>query len=181
MAKFKVNDSVIVVATGQRGTVVCREEENDKEARRTKVTYLVKLGAGFENYKVFSRNELTKVVPTITEMPSYVRVYDAPNGFKVTCVAFVKTNCLGWDFDVKDSKFHQEKERNLRIGFSFYNPDDEYVPELGFKIARHRAETRPFCNLKAKFLGEFPADTVYALMDAKAKYVVEHLDTFVSN
>ena len=100
-------------------------------------------------------------------------------GFKVTCVAFVKTNCLGWNF-VEDGKFHQGKERNLRIGFSFYNPDDEYVPELGFKIARHRAETRPFCNLKAKFLGEFPADTVYALMDAKAKYVVEHLDTFVS-
>ena len=179
MAKFKVNDSVIVVATGQCGTVVCREEEIDKEAKHTKVTYLVKLGAGFENYKVFSRNELKKVVPTITEMPSYVRVYDAPNGFKVTCVAFVKTNRLGWDVD-EDGKFHQEKERNLRIGFSFYNPDDKYVPELGFKIARHRAETHPFCNLKAKFLGEFTADTVYALMDAKAKYVVEHLDTFVS-
>ena len=179
MAKFKVNDSVVVVATGQHGIVMCREEENDKEAKRTKVTYLVKLGAGFENYKVFSRNELKKVEPTTTENPAYVRVYEAPNGFKVTCVALVTTNYLGWDFG-DDDKFHQERERNLRIGISIYNPEDEYVPEIGFKIARHRAEKYPFCNLKAKFMGEFPADTVYALMDVKAKYVLEHFDTFVS-
>lgn len=60
MAKFKINDSVIVIANGQRGTVVCREEETDEKAKRTKVTYLVKLGNGFENYRVFSRNELKK-------------------------------------------------------------------------------------------------------------------------
>lgn len=179
MAKFKINDSVIVIANGQRGTVVCREEETDEKAKRTKVTYLVKLGNGFENYRVFSRNELKKVVSTIPETPSYVRVYDAANGFKVTCVAFVKTNYLDWGFDEKGN-FRQEKERNLRIGFSFYNPEDKYDPEIGVKIARHRAETHPFCNLKAKFLGEFPAETVYALMDVKAKYVLEHLDSFVS-
>ena len=51
MAKFKMNDVVAVKATGQRGTVMCREEVCDKDTKHTVVSYLVKLGEGFENYR----------------------------------------------------------------------------------------------------------------------------------
>lgn len=181
MAKFKVNDEVIVVATGQKGVVMCREEINDKETKRTNVTYLVKLGEGFDNYKVFTRKELQRVVRPVDAPEEVVRVFDAPNGVKVTMVAMtevLKDETLSWENEVSPV-LRTNKTKVFRMGVSFYNPNDEYDELMGYKIARHRAFEKPFCTLTARFLGEFNAYTVEALMEAKARYIVENIEHFV--
>lgn len=185
MAKFKVNDNVVVKETGEKGVVKCREAVIDKDAKRTNVTYLVKLGEGFENYKVFTRNELTKVIPVEVPTARYMtKVYEAPNGYKVTLVSIVDVD-RHYEFDYSDDMDEvverEVKTKHFNLGVSFYNPSDEFDENVGYKIARHRAVNSPFCSLSARFLGEFSESTVEALMDVKAKYIIEHIDRFVHN
>lgn len=183
MAKFKVNDVVVVKETGEKGVVKCREAVLDKDAKRTKVTYLVKLGDGFDNYKVFTRNELTKVNPVEKSTVRYAtKVYDAPNGYKVTLVSIVDVD-RHYEFDYPedaDEVIEREvKTKHFNLGVSFYNPSDEFDEKVGYKIARHRAINSPFCSLSARFLGEFNDATVEALMDVKAKYIIDNIEHFV--
>lgn len=179
MAKFNVNDRVTVSATNQEGVVMCREEINDKASKRTEITYLVKLGDGFENYKQFTRKELKRVPRPEIPNTDVVRVYDAPNGVKVTMVAMtdVVDGPIEWS-DEGEPIFR--KEKLFRLGVSFYNPTDDYDEVQGYKIARHRAIYKPFCSLTARFLGEFNEYTVNAIMDAKARYIIENIDNFVT-
>ena len=65
------------------------------------------------------------------------------------------------------------------MGVSIYNPVDEYNEQIGIKLAKHRAFKSPFCCLKARFSGEFNNETVEALMDVKAKYIVKNLKKFI--
>ena len=179
MAKFNVNDSVIVKATRQEGVIKCREEVNDKASKRTEITYLVKLGNGFENYKQFKREELERVPRAENPRPETIKVYDAPNGVKVTMVSITSVNNSGFVGWPPSCSSFSRKEKTFRIGVSFYNPTDEYDPEMGYKIARHRAVNKPFCSLTARFLGEFNAATITAIMDVKAQYIIENIDKFV--
>ena len=179
MAKFKMNDVVVVKATGQRGTVMCREDVCDKDTKHTVVSYLVKLGEGFENYRQFTRKELKRVPKAEEPRTDVVKEYDAPNGFKVTMVGL--TNTVDGDFYWEDGiKPRFRKEKLFRLGVSIYNPADEYNAERGYKIARHRALNRPFCSMTARFLGEFNKPTVEAIMDAKASYIIKNINKFVN-
>lgn len=176
MSKFRNKEEVIVKATGQKGTVVCHDEVIEKETNRCVLKYMVKLGKGFGNYGIFARKELQRVPKADEKKPqTMTKVYDAADGVKVTMVAVVEVE----DSCFEDLMFYGMKSKTLRIGASFYNPTDEYNEEIGFKMARHRAYENPFCEISARFLGEFNDITVEAIMDAKAKYIIENIGNFI--
>ena len=58
MAKFKVNDRVRIIATGEIGTVKGRDIIPIEGSKRVKIEYIVKIGNGFDNWKSFSKNEI---------------------------------------------------------------------------------------------------------------------------
>ena len=58
MAKFKVNDRVRIIATGEVGTVKGRDIIPIEGSKRVKIEYIVKIGNGFDNWKSFSKNEI---------------------------------------------------------------------------------------------------------------------------
>lgn len=173
MGKFKINDVVLLKENGTVGTVVHRDEVCDKKKNRTTVKYLVKFGNGEENYKWFSRKDLKRNLPNEdnNEPRTITKVYDAQNGYKVTLVAIVE-NAFNFCYPFS-------KVKELRIGASFYNPEDKYDEKIGFKIAKHRAYHRPFTHMIAKFLGEFNTETTEAIMDVKAKYLCNNLNNFI--
>lgn len=180
MSKFKVNDVVVVSATGEKGVVKDRDViiSNDG-SRHTKIQYIVKLGNGIDCWKAFSKKELKKVPSKNKndEKKYLTKVYDAPNGFKITLVALAET--------VKemvlndDEEFIMVKAKVCNIGHAIYNPSDVYDANFGYRIARKRIKTRPFAHMYSKFTGEFNRETVEAIMDAKAKYLINNLDNIV--
>lgn len=177
MAKFHVNDNVVINENGKLGTIVCRDEVRNKETNRTEVKYFVKFGDGEENHKWFNRKELTKYIPKETSHKRIkTRVYDISNGYKLTLVSIVET-INGYD-DLSVTWF--DKERVLRIGYSLCNPLDSYDENIGFKIANHRAYSQPFTYMVARFTGEFNEETTEAIMDVKAKYICENIDKFIN-
>lgn len=177
MAKFHVNDNVVINENGKQGVIVCRDEVRDKQTNRTEVKYFVKFGDGLNNYGWFNRKELSKhVVVEVANKRIKTRVYDISNGFKLTLVSVVET-LDGWD---ENSITIAEKERSLRIGFALCNPLDEYNENVGFKIAHHRAYAKPFTHMVARFTGEFNEATVEAIMDVKAHYICENIENFIN-
>ena len=105
-------------------------------------------------------------------------MYDLPNGYKLTLVGLAET--------VKEYTFNADDEpittraKTLNIGHAIYNPNDEYNERFGFRIAKNRIKTRPFAHLYSEFTGEFNYDTVVAIMDAKAKYIAENSERFIT-
>ena len=188
--KFRVNDNVVVRATGEQGVVVSRDNRFDEATQRSTVTYVVKFGDSLKDFKEFSRKELKRVQVEPTYPKYNFKVYDGPNGYKLTMVGVTDIICLYNDIleavnDVIGVPDGYEtpatfKCKELNIGFAIYNPEDEYDVNTGVKIARHRALNSPFCHLTADFLGEFNEATVNALLDVKAQYILDNFDRFVS-
>src|SRR5574344_1172827 len=96
MSKIKINDKVIVKATGKTGIVKGREV-HDEGNGHVKIEYVVKTGEGFSNWGTYSKNELTKVVRKKDEKVNPTIVLDAPNGYKVTLVAIVRNEDIWKD------------------------------------------------------------------------------------
>lgn len=191
MGKFKVNDSVRVIATGEIGTVKGREVIPVEDSKRVKIEYIVKVGKGFENWKSYSKKELETVRTEKEEPRVYTKVYDVVDGYKVTMYAKVDNRRTPWPWgDTKErvlstgysnySPADVYKERVLSIGYSIYSPADVYNENLGIKIARHRSKSSPFCLMFSKFSGEFNASTVNAIMDVKADYIKNNFDKFIN-
>lgn len=191
MSKFNVNDEVIVVATGEKGVVKAKEvtTANDGNKKHITIQYMVKVGEGFSNWKVFYRRELQKAVKMeeATESKYLTKVYDTPNGYKVTLVALADTYKYFEGDEVYDEVERQWehiarlcKGKRLNIGYSICNPNDEYDIKVGIKIAKKRLHSRPFAHMVSKFSGEFNKETVIAIMDAKANYIINNIDKFIS-
>ena len=79
-----------------------------------------------------------------------------------------------------DDELIPTRAKTLNIGHAIYNPNDEYNERFGFRIAKNRIKTRPFAHLYSEFTGEFNYDTVVAIMDAKAKYIAENSERFIT-
>lgn len=177
MARFKVNDEVIIKENKKKGIIVCRDEVTDKENNRTEVKYFVKLGNGLNNYKWLTRKDFTRYIPKeVSNKRIKSRIYDLSNGYKLTLVSIVETVNR---FE-EDSITFYDKERSLRIGYALCNPADEFNENVGFKIARHRAYAEPFTHIVARFTGEFNEATTEAIMDAKAQYITENIANFIN-
>ena len=183
MAKFKVNDPVIVVATGMEGVIIAREEKRNLSEKFTEIKYLVKLGDGFENYHTFDRSELARKPYTENDDNSEkIRIIDAPNGVKITIVTKVEKQLYDTIYNFESDVCKNIYGKSFKMGVAFYKPTDEYPYDemAGIKIARHRIKTSPFCSLEARFRGEFNEPTVEALIDVKAKYLLENIDKFIN-
>lgn len=190
MAKFNVNDEVIVTATGEKGIVMAKETTAATDGNKKHVTiqYMVKVGEGFSNWKVFYRRELQKVTKESNDVknPYIVKVYDAPNGFKVTLVALAEK----FDFYIPEYAVYDEddfsyedvhhKGKKLNIGYSIYNPSDVYDEKLGISVAKKRLYESPFAHMSSEFSGEFNTETIDAIMDVKAKYLINNLEKFIN-
>lgn len=170
--KFKINDRVRVIATGESGVVKGREILPVEGSKRVNIEYIVKVGDGFSNWKTFSKKELESVRKEEEEPRVYTKVYDVVDGYKITLFAKVY-NHKG------ENDFFSYSYRELKIGYSIYNPDDEYNEQIGVKIARKRSRLSPFCRLTSDFNGEFNKETVEAIMDVKATYIKNHFDKFI--
>lgn len=186
MSKFNVNDDVIVIATGEKGVVKAKETTIATDgSKHTTIQYMVKVGDGFSNWKVFYRRELQKVPKVVEDNNNYItKIYNAPNGYTLTMVA--QTNIFRY-CDYLPSKeepcgfdFVKSKDKKLNISYSICNPNDNYDEKIGISIAKKRLKTRPFAHMSSKFSGEFNKETVEAIMDVKAKYIIDNFDKFVN-
>lgn len=190
MSKFNVNDEVIVIATGEKGVVKAKEvtTANDGIKKNVTIQYMVKVGDGFSNWKVFYRRELQKVPKNCenTDSKYLIKIYDAANGYKVTLVALADRyeyykyeHCFDEDGKL-DTIYKERKGKKLNIGYSIYNPSDEYDEKIGISIAKKRSHTKPFAYMSSEFSGEFNKETIEAIMDVKAKYIIDNLDKFTN-
>lgn len=167
--KFKVNDRVRIVATGEFGTVKGRDVIPVDGTKKINVEYIVKVGDGFNNWKSFRKNELEAVKKETVEPRVYTKVYDVVDGFKITMYGKVSNINNIW-----------ETGRALNIGYAIYSPEDVYDEAFGVKLARKRSRTSPFCCMTSQFNGEFNAETVEAIMDVKANYIKNNFDKFIN-
>ena len=181
MSKLKINDKVIVKQSGKRGIVMGRDVHTLPDGK-IKIEYVVKTGEGFGNWVSCSKTELEKIQYTReTKTPQYL-IVEAPNGYKVTVVAILHKEIV-WRDGVDSQGFYSpysRKGRDLSIGYSIYNPSDEYNEKVGIRIATHRAKKSPFCHLISDFSGEFNKETVDALLKVKAEYIVNNIEHFVN-
>lgn len=178
MSKFRVNDSVRSDKFGQ-GVVKAREVNHVNG--RTDVKYLVDFGGGIENWKVVTRSDVRKVVKEESKPNFKVKTYKIDGDKKVLTLASHVTSTKYFPIydefgDVYD--FMQTNGKTLKIGFSLYNGSDDYDEKIGRKYAIHRCKNNPFATMFSSFYGEFNEETVDAVMDAKAKYIIKNIDNF---
>lgn len=176
--KFKINDCVQVIATGEIGTLRGRDIVPIEGSKKVNIQYVVKLGDGFDKWRVFTKKELKSVVKEETERNVYTKVYDVVDGYKITMYAKVKPTTYP---KFNDFEYLGEgKGRVLNVGYAIYSPNDEYSEKLGMRIARKRSKVSPFCKMESNFSGEFNAETVNAILDVKAEYIKNNFDKFIN-
>lgn len=180
MSKLNVNDKVIVKETGKVGVIKGRDIVTLPN-NKIRVEYVVKTGEGFTNWDVYKKHELEKVKPVKKQKVLPSIVVDGPDGYKVTLVALVKRENVWKDAFDKDGFYapYFRKGKDLSIGYAIYNPSDVYSPEIGIKIATHRAKRSPFCHLVSDFGGEFNKETINAILKCKGEYIVKNLKDFI--
>lgn len=181
MSKLKINDKVIVKESGKTGIVKGRDVVNLSDGK-VRIEYIVKTGDGFGNWGTFKKSELEKVVPNKEKKPVRTLVVDAPNGFKVTLVAVLRNEEVWKDGFDEDGFYtaYKRKGKDLTIGYAIYNPNDVYNPDMGIRIATHRAKVSPFCHLVSDFSGEFNKETINALLTVKGEYIAKNIKDFVT-
>lgn len=165
--KFKNGDKVIVKATGEMGVVKGRDIiKNDKD-KRIVVQYIVKVGDGIHNWKAFDKKELKAVESNIEQYPKYhLREYTNKDGRKVTLMGIV------------DKMPFDENMRVFSIGHALLHPNDEENPNMGRKIAKGRAKTRPIGYYMSFYKNDFDNDTVDAIMKRKSDYIFDNIEKF---
>lgn len=183
MSKFRVNEKVVSVESGETGIVRVRDVQH--EGDKTVVKYMVDFGGGLEKWKIMNKSELRKVKSIVNNNnnPFYCfeYVYNHDNNQRLIMVASVEPKSYLVENPNPDdcmNGFYIRKGRKLTIGFSIYNGEDDYDKNIGVKYAKHRMKTHPFCSMESAFSGEFQPKTVHAIIDAKADYIMEHWDEF---
>ena len=171
MAKFNVNQAVVRKSDGKSGIIRAREIKSVENY--TDVKYLVDFGDGIDNWQVLEKKDIMS--------PFMIKEYGVGDGKIITIAARVnnvKTEANAYS-DVFDEYYsYTTKGKILNIGFSIYNGSDDYNPEIGRKYAIHRCKTNPFTTMGSGFSGEFNNETVEAIMDVKAKYIIKNMDRF---
>ena len=125
-------------------------------------------------------------------MKEYSKIYTFDNGRVITMVALVykqKVDNIVKEemsfYSDKTSKkvgeacVHLNKKRllkKLRIGYSILHPEDEFDANIGKGLAHVRAIVHPICHMESYFTGEFNKDTVFGIMDVKARYLNDKAD-----
>lgn len=174
MSRFKVGDNVIVKATNEVGVIKGRDTVDTKDGK-IRIEYIVKTGNGFDKWGSYSKKELKRVSGQYVQKKPSVVVVDAPNGYKVTLVGVVTPKDF-YDYSI----YFYRKGKELNVGYSIYNPEDEYDYEYGVKKALHRAKRESFCHMESDFNGEFNEETVNAILRVKGEYIVRNIEKFIN-
>lgn len=180
MSKLKIGDNVIVKETGNVGVVKGREII-PTEGLKNRIEYVVRTGNGFENWKAYSKNELEKLPVKEPSKKVYPKlVIETEGGYKVTVVALIDSK-ENIDYIYEDEDFLPICSRTyrLRIGYSIYNPCDDYDEAIGERIALHRAKTDWFSCIHTRSKAEFTKETVSALLYTKGRYIADNIKKFV--
>ena len=180
MSKLKINDKFIVKESGKVGFIKGREVHQLTNGK-VRVEYVVKTDEGFENWNSYTKKELEKIVPAKKQKTVPTMVVEAPYGYKITLVAVVRNELVWRDAFDEDGYYspYSRKGKDLSIGYAIYNPNDIYDPELGIRIATHRANKSPFCHLISDFNGEFNNETIEALLAVKGEYIAKNIEKFI--
>lgn len=173
MAKFKVNQIVVRKSDGKNGII--RAREVNTVGNRTEVKYLVDFGEGIENWQVVKRCDISPKLFDVRN-PYIIKTYEVGDGKVITMAAMVSNEKNHLTLD--DMEYFKINIKSLTIGFSLYNGTDDYDAALGEKYAIHRCKKNPFATMYSYFSGEFNYETVTAIMDAKAKYIINNIDRF---
>ena len=181
MSKFNVGEEVIVKSSGKVGVIKSREVIHKDDTNRTEITYVVKLGEGFENWKSFTKKELErKPRVDVSKLNVVSKTYKCNSGHILTMSAFTNIFIDDFSYCQVTETMKMLKAKRLRIGYAICNPSDVFNENTGVKIAIHRAKTSPFCDVTSHFTGEFNNDTINALLDVKAEYIMKNLERFIS-
>jgi len=173
MPKFKINQRVERNKDGVLGTVKAKDIQHDGKV--TVVKYLVDFGGGIDNWQVVTREDISSIPRPDGNKNTEVKFYRMVDGKVITMFACVENMTF---YDGDDLDVYKVKYKILSIGHSVYNGTDEFDADFGIKIARHRCKKNPFTTMISKFGGEFSKETVIAIMDAKAKYIIDNIDRF---
>lgn len=181
MANFKVNEVVRVKATGQTGIIKAREVSNVGD-KRIKVEYVVRLGEGFNNWKSFDKKDLEKIAKTQEKVKTVHKFYEMTGEYEDYILCMVAETKIEKSYQWNGDKCSVVITRNkdLYMGYSIFNPDDVFDEEKGIKIALHRLKDKPFVKMSSSFAGEFNNATIDAIMDVKAKYIIDNADKFIT-
>lgn len=171
MSKFKVGAKVIYQpkdSDAMVGTIRARNERT--ENKRTTIEYMVDFGTDMNKWKILSKKDLEKLPQNSHERQPFIKEYSY-NNCKIVFVGVVQTKSfIDWP--------RCRKCKELSIGYAIYNGTDDYNADFGIKLAKHRAKTKPFCQMGSLFSGEFNNATIEAIMDAKMAYMQEHWNKF---
>ena len=192
MSKIRIGNKVTVKENGKIGTVVGREEKK-LEGKKIEVRYVVKTEDGFENYKAFSRKEITKVPSVVSETnPNNNKVYPKIYNLEYPCSdgrTLVLTGVVDNYYDnvsefeeyrtSKVMEIMKVKRKMLIVGYAICHPDDKNDKDLGAEIALRRAYKKPISILYSPFSGEFRDDLVIAILQTKAAFIEENIDRFI--
>ena len=169
MGKFNVGEKVFIKPLDKVGVIKSRDIVN-LDNKRIRVEYVVKYGDGFDNWGAYTKKDLTKITKETNDTKQYVfTTATASDGYVVTMVSLVKKITMS-----------RCTIKYLNIGYSIYNPNDEYDEKIGIKIAKHRARHTPFCSMVSDFRGEFDEETVQAITNVKLNYIVNNISKFIN-
>ena len=172
MARFKVNETVIIKENGKKGVVKGIEKKHQE--KHTDITYVVRSADG--EWKMYTRKEISKLPAAEVMADPYITI-EANNGWRVLVTAIRKP--LYYEEEVGNNKtIPHSMGVELYVGFSIFNPADIYDEEHGLRIARYRAKQRPLSAMYSANKKEFGRETITAILRAKGEYIVNNLDKF---
>ena len=135
--------------------------------KHTTVKYMVDFGEPMEKWKILTRKDIVKVPkPDKPERRGYTYSRNLDDGRIIQAYAFVKKMAFGLGF------------KELVVGFALYNGRDEYNEDFGFKVAKHRAFSNPYCLMTSTFPGEFKKNMVDAIVGVKLDEIAADPDSF---
>lgn len=173
MSKLRIHEKVTHLETGKVGII--KNCEVIHEGKNTIVKYLVDFGGGIQNWKIATRKEIKRVNKKKNNGHIYTSCLKYKDGQELYMVGKVeKVDYLPLFTDDIPSL----KGIKLRVGFSIYNGKDEYNETIAYKIAMHRLKTCPFATMYSTFTGEFNEQTVMAILQAKAQYIMDNWNNF---
>ena len=194
MSKIRIGDRVQIKSSGEylEGIVLDRIVNVDYDNRRCEKLWLVKPDGArsFSEYMTCTRKDIGKLGGCEQITPLYVdKVIETPVGrYRLLLVGrveegprFETTKSSGTGEELYSSCVYDlSVKKTLTVGWAVCSPQDEWDWDFGFKIALHRAKTRPFTIMYTTNSGEFDNRTVVAILKSKLDYFREHWRRFIT-
>ena len=189
--RFKKEQRVEFRENGKKGKVidviVKTSEENGQ--KKCEVLYLVKPddAKDFDEYLVCTRKDLRSEVKERVEDFPFTVIEESEEGFKVMMYAKVFDGPVVFTDERNSASgrysscaYITQLKKEIQVAYTICSRDDAFDFNIGLKIARHRLREAPYFKMYAERDSEFDADTIEAIMRAKAKYIIKNIERFVN-